>query len=394
MISLTAALIGLSAVFFALAAHPFTTYPLSLRLIARLRPCPIQSGIVPKSVALCVCAYNEEQVIRAKLTNMLELQEVFPNLELLLYVDAATDNTAGIVQEFKDLLTCVVGDMRHGKTYGMNTLLRQTSAEIIVFSDANVIFDRYAIGRLIKPFEDNTVGAVCGHLVYSTNNASATAQAGSTYWRLEEKIKSLESDTGSVMGADGSIFAIRRDLHRPPPPDLIDDMFVSLSILVMGYRVVRVSDAFAYEKSVSRASEEFSRKIRIACQAFNVHRTLRHRLRTMKGLDRYKYVSHKLLRWFTIYFLIGSLCCLSLSIITSGYAMLMYIFLISVILFPILLILSPGEKIAKLRDIFGAFLATGIGIWKSFAGERFQTWSPPASTRDFNAKAGNNSESV
>ena len=394
MISLTAALVGLSAGFFALAVHPFTTYPLSLRLIARLRPCPIRSGLMPKSVALCVCAYNEEQVIRDKVINMLELREVFPKLELLLYIDAATDNTANIVQEFKDSLTYVISGIRYGKTHGMNTLLGQTSAEIIVFSDANVIFDRYAISRLIKPFEDTNVGGVCGHLIYSTNNASATAQAGSAYWQLEEKIKSLESDTGSVMGADGSIFAIRRSLHRPPPSDLIDDMFVSLSILTMGYRVVRVSDAFAYEESVSRASEEFSRKIRIACQAFNVHRVLRHRLRKMKVLDRYKYVSHKLLRWFTIYFFILSLFCFLVGLIVSDYMTLSYFLLLAVTFSLCVLIWFPSVKIAKLRDIFGAFLATGIGILKSLAGERFQTWSPPASTRDFNVKANNNSKSI
>ncbi len=394
MISPTVALVGLSAVLFALAVHPFTTYPLSLSLIARLRPCPIRPGSGPRSVALCVCAYNEGQVIRDKIINMLELREAFPTLELLIYIDAATDNTANIVQEFRDSLTYVVGDARHGKTFGMNTLLSHTSAEVIVFSDANVIFDRDAIGRLIKPFEDITVGAVCGHLIYLANTTSATAQAGSMYWRLEEKIKSLESDTGSVIGADGSIFAIRRNLHRPPPPDLIDDMFVSLSILVMGYRVVRVSDAYAYEESASRASEEFSRKIRIACQAFNVHRILRHRLRKMKILDRYKYFSHKLLRWFTIYFLVGSLVCLSLSAFIHRSAMLKYSFSIFIIFFLFLSTCFPGERAAKLRDIFRAFVATGIGIWKSLAGERFQTWSPPASTRGKNTKASNHNESI
>ena len=371
MISLTAALVGLSVVLFALAVHPFTTYPLSLSLIARLRPRPIRSGIAPKSVALCVCAYNEEQVIRAKIVNMLELQEILPNLELFVYVDAATDNTANVVQEFKDSLTCVVGDIRYGKTFGMNALLCRTSAEIIVFSDANVIFDRYAIGRLIKPFEDVAIGAVCGHLIYSTNNASATAQAGSMYWRLEEKIKALESDTGSVMGADGSIFAIRRDLHRPPPPDLIDDMFVSLSILVMGYRVVRVGDAFAYEKSVSRASEEFSRKIRIACQAFNVHRTLRHRLRKMENLNRYKYFSHKLLRWFTVYFLMGSLCCFLLGIFISKYLILKYFLLASITFFLCLFLWGSKRKDGKTARYFQSvscdrYWYLEISCWRTF----------------------------
>ena len=144
--------------------------------------------------------------------------------------------------------------------------------------DANVVFAPDAVRRLLRPFADPAVGCVCGHLVYTAPDGAAaegggggaTAATGSLYWRLEERIKELESRTGSVMGADGSIFAIRRALHRPPPRDIIDDMYVSLSILCDGHRVVRAGDALAYEATVSRPAEEFRRKIRIACQAFIV----------------------------------------------------------------------------------------------------------------------------
>ncbi len=394
MTFLAAALIGFSIILLALATHPFVTYPLSLRIIARLRPCPIRPGPVPESIALCVCAYNEDQVIRAKIANMVELKEVFPALELYIYVDAATDNTTSIVLEFKEQVKCIVADKRYGKTYGMNTLLEHSSADIVVFSDANVMFDRQAIGRLINPFQDDAVGAVCGHLIYLPENSSATAQTGSAYWRLEEKIKALESETGSVMGADGSIFAIRRSLHRPPPPDLIDDMFVSLSVLIMGYRVVRANDAFAYERSVSRSGEEFHRKIRIACQAFNVHRVLWPCLRKMPALDKYKYISHKLLRWFTIYLLLSSLMCFLFGTLANRYNGLAFSSAVLIILSSGLLVWFPDQRVRKLRDIFGAFLATGIGVWKSLAGERFQTWNPPASARGFSAKSNTKIEST
>src|SRR6185295_2273749 len=112
-----------------------------------------------------------------------------------------------------------------------------------------------------------------------------TAETGSLYWRLEEAIKRLESETGSVMGADGSIFAIRRALHRPPPPDIIDDMYVSLAIACDGHRVVRAGDARAEEESVGRSGEEFRRKVRISCQAFNVHRLLWPRLKRLDAVS-------------------------------------------------------------------------------------------------------------
>lgn len=376
-----------------LAVHPFTTYPLSLRLLSRARPRTLQPRApVPGSVALCVCAYNEEPVIAAKIANMLAMRAALPELDILVYVDAASDRTAEILRR-ADGLRVVVARTRQGKTHGMNTLVGMTSAELIVFSDANVCFAPDALPHLIAPFADPEVGAVCGHLVYTEAGApnagapaasiSATGKTGSRYWRLEERIKALESATGSVMGADGSIFAIRRRLHHAPPPDLIDDMFVSFSVLCGGGRIVRADDALAYEATVSRPGEEFARKIRIACQAFNVHRALWPELRRMPLLDRYKYVSHKLLRWLTIYLLTGAAACLLGGLALVGHGKVAALLLLAV---PALLAVvgrARGGKLAMLRDVLAAFLATGIGVRRSLAGERFQTWNPPASARDF-----------
>ena len=185
----------------------------------------------------------------------------------------------------------------------MNLLASKARAPILIFTDANVSMDLDCVGDFRRHFADPEVGCVCGSLVYTNDGASATASSGSAYWRFEEAIKKLEMESGSMMGADGSVFAIRRSLHKPPPEHIIDDMYVSLTILCSGYRVIQASDALAYEESVVSAREEFRRKIRIACQAFNVHRLLWPQLRKLDGITLYKYVSHKLIRWFTIYLL-------------------------------------------------------------------------------------------
>ncbi len=367
----------------ALAVHPFTTYPLSLKLLARLRPRPVRVGDPPRTAALCVCAYNEEPVIRAKAENMLAMRQAAPGLELLVYVDAATDRTAEILREYEGSIRLVVSPARQGKTHGMNTLVSLTKADLIVFSDANVLFDGQAIPRLLAPFGDPGVGSVCGHLVYTGADGSATAEAGSAYWRLEERIKALESASGSVMGADGSIFAIRRILHRPPPPDLIDDMYTSLSVLCDGARVVRAADALAHEEAVSQAHEEFRRKVRISCQAMNVHRALWPRLRAMPLVDLYKYVSHKLLRWLTIYLLVAG------SVLVLGGLALAGLWVVSATLLAaglgglVVIMWARTGVLATLRDVLGAFLATGVGVWRSLRGDRFQTWNPPASARAY-----------
>ncbi len=367
--------------FLGLAMHPFLTYPLSLRLLSRIRPRPVTRDLACGRVALCVCAYNEEQVIGAKVENMLAAGRAVGNLELLVYVDGATDRTAEILRGYGNKLRLVVSGARLGKTHGMNTLVGMSSADFIVFSDANVSFAPDALPRLLAPFADPQVGCVCGHLIYTRAEGSGTAATGSLYWRLEEAIKTLESATGSVMGADGSIFALRRTVHEAPPPDLIDDMYVSLATLCAGHRIVRAHDAVAYEEAVSRPAEEFRRKIRIACQAFNVHRALWPRLRRMPVLDLYKYVSHKLLRWFSFFFLAASAMSLTAAVMAAQNWWLLGVLLAVGGIVAAALATARRGILATIREVLGAFLATGIGVWRSCRGDRFQTWSPPASAR-------------
>ena len=263
----------------------------------------------------------------------------------------------------------------------MNTLIERSGAELIVFSDANVMFAPDAIPRLLGPFADPGVGCVCGHLIYTGPDNNPTGATGSLYWRLEERIKELESRTGSIMGADGSIFAIRRALHSPPPRDVIDDMYVSLSLLCDGHRVVRAGDALALEALVSRPAEEFRRKVRIGCQAFNVHRMLRSRLRRLGPLNRYKYVSHKLLRWFTGYLLVAAAALLFRRARAGGGVVAARLRPRGACLPRRRRTPAAGGAAACALDVLSAFLATGLGVLRSMRGDRFQTWTPPASAR-------------
>jgi cellulose synthase/poly-beta-1,6-N-acetylglucosamine synthase-like glycosyltransferase len=376
------AFLAVAIVFLVLGLHPFITYPASLILLARLRPRPIRNQTeIANRVALCVAAYNEERVIGAKAENMLAMQNAMPTLDLQIYVDAASDRTAEILAGFGERIRVIVGRERHGKTHGMNTLVAATDADYIVFSDANVMFAPDAIPNLLRPFRDPAVGCVCGHLIYTGADGNATAATGSAYWRLEEAIKELESRTGSTMGADGSIFAIRRALHQAAPPDIIDDMFVSISILCGGHRVVRAADARAYEETVSRPGEEFRRKIRIACQAFNVHRLLWPRLRALSPLDQYKYISHKLLRWLAVYLLgLAGLAAVAGLALMRQWAALAVLLLLGVGLPAAGLAMRSGP-LRKLTDIALAFVATGLGVLRSLRGDRFQVWTPPSSAR-------------
>jgi len=376
----TILLLCLSGLFFLLAIHPFLIYPLTLRLLPK-RPMQPQMAPAPLTYAICMCAYNERAVIEQKAENLRSLQKAIPGLQVYIYIDAASDGTAEALEPYKNDFFIHVSPERHGKTYGMNLLVAQATADIIIFTDANVMLDVASIPALARYYADPQVGCVCGHLIYVNGEGTATAANGTLYWRLEEHIKQLECETGSVMGADGSIFSVRRALHRPPPPDIIDDMFVSFSVLCDGARIVRAPDVIAYEESVTVASEEFRRKVRIACQAFNVHRLMWPRLRQLPALDLYKYISHKLLRWFVLLWLVLAALCFELALLWAGYVWV-------ALALPFLggIVLWGGYKlrlplIPQIVDILTAFLGAALGVWRSIKGERFQTWALAQSIR-------------
>jgi cellulose synthase/poly-beta-1,6-N-acetylglucosamine synthase-like glycosyltransferase len=376
-------LAALGCVFLLLALHPFTSYPISLSILSRHVP-SLTAGVGPyvPTVTICTCAYNEANVIEAKIQNLLALRARYPSLRISIYVDGSSDGTAEIVSRYSDRIYAEIGSERHGKTYGMNRLVAGSDSDLIVFTDANVLLADDAIERLTQHFRDPDVGCVCGNLLYTNSDDSVTAATGSLYWRLEQFIKKKESALGAVMGADGSIFAIRRALHQAPPDHIIDDMFVSFQILCGGSKVIQVDDVRAFEKSVSAASEELRRKVRIACQAFNVHRLIWRDIRRNFGVRRmYMYISHKFLRWFSIYFLVLAFLSILMALIVAHLVWIaLTIFLGSVGLVCVgvrwkVPILSP------VVDILTALYGAGAGVFQSLLGHRYQTWQPASSIR-------------
>lgn len=376
-------LLTLSVLCLLLAAHPFFTYPASLWLLARrprFRP-PVHARPKPLRFAVCMCAYNEEAVIEAKVRNLLALRTGHPSLRIHVYVDASSDRTAALLEPWRDQIDLLIATERHGKTHGMNLLAARADADVLVFTDANVMLDEFCLDDLQRHFADPAVGCVCGNLTYTNGDSSITAATGSAYWRFEETLKRLETRCGSAMGADGSIFAVRRALRRAPPDHIIDDMFVSLMVLIEGHRVVQARDACAWEASATRAADEFARKVRIACQAFNVHRLLWPQLRRLDALTLYMYVSHKLLRWLCIWLLALALLCALGAAALTGHLLAA---LTGAITVAVLLLLAHRRQVrpfAQMIDLLIALSGAGLGVWRSLRGERFQTWSPAASVR-------------
>ncbi len=371
--------IGLSVAFLLLSIHPFVTYPLSLMLVRRRQAQPVAATPLP-TFAICVCAYNEERTIAEKARNMIAVAEAVPHCELFVYVDGASDRTLERLEPFRDRINVVAAEVRRGKSHGMNVLVDRCTADIVVFTDANVELDLSVLPEIAPWFSDPAVGCVCGHLVYSNPDESAMSSSGSLYWRIEEAIKQLESDAYSVVGADGSLFAIRRSAHHVVPDDIIDDFYISMKILIDGMRVVRAPHALAFEKSATSTYDEFRRKIRIACQAFNVHRLIWPEIWPRPALA-YCYVSHRLLKWVIGYnLLLAGLFFLLAMLAVFPPAPVLGVLLIAVAAFALLVAAKFGPAL-KTQAMLLSFAGTAWGVWRSVRGDRFQTWTPTPSAR-------------
>ena len=356
--------------------YPYLLYPLLLGLAPRR---PVHPAPVDLRPSLLFCAHNEAESLPAKLDNLRQLKVRHPGLEVLAYDDGSSDGTFELLSGASDLLTLVRGPGRTGKAAGMKRLAAMASGDVLVFTDANVLLAPDAIAKLLPYYGDPSVGGLCGQLRYlDEDGASATAQVGSAYWRLDERLRSLESATGNVMGADGSIFSVRRDLYPTFPDSVLDDLTVSMSVLFQGKRLIKAADVVAFERSVSDRREELRRKMRIGARAYHTHLYLRDQLRRMSWLDRFKYFSRKQLRWFGgIFLALALLFALAALSLASAPAALLALLVAAAAAGASRL--SSGGALARAWQIVEAIFATLAGVLQGMRGKTATTWAPAKS---------------
>lgn len=360
-----------------LVLYPYAIYPLILKILPNY---PVARDPGHRcSATLVFCAYNEGNAMPEKLSNIEALKARYPNLEVLAFDDGSADNTCEQMLDRPELLTVIQGGGRNGKAYGMKRLAAQAKGDIMIFTDANVLLDEDAIDNLMAWYADPEVGGICGTLKYVGAKDSTTASVGGAYWRLEEQLKTEESRTGNVMGADGSIFSLRRALYPEFPDTVLDDLTVSMAAVFAKKRLLKVEDVVAYERLVAARGEEFSRKVRISARAFHTHMYLRPQLAEMCGTDKFKYISRKMVRWFGgLFLLLGALFGLiSATLIAPVLGLFGLAFLV------IAVVVAPRVKsgpISTITEIVLALMATLMGVTRAIRGQTFVTWAP-AKTR-------------
>ncbi len=288
-----------------LLVYPYVFYPPLIRFLANRYPLPEGEGEgqqeVP-SVTLIISAYNEAAVIRERLENTLSLDYPPERLQIMVVSDASEDDTDEIVREFASRdprIRLLRQEQRCGKSAGLNRAVAEVESDLLVFSDANAMYEPAALKELVRPFSDPDVGYVVGAQRYRSEGASESQASEGLYWRLELWLKQQESRFCGVVGGDGAIYALRRKLFVPLEEDDLSDFVNPLHAVAQGCRGVFNPAATCWEEAGESFDQEFRRKRRI------VNRSWRAVTRYIGRLDPvrdarflFALVSHKVLRWY------------------------------------------------------------------------------------------------
>lgn len=367
----------------------YLAYPAVLKVLGHMvegyRLPEREPGTWPR-LTILVPAYNEEGVIGDKLESLLSLDYPEKRREILVVSDASTDRTDEIVREYADRGVKLVRlEERGGKTAAENAAGEHAAGEIVVNSDATVRILPGSLKRLVRAFQDPTVGVASGRDVSVFPGEDETANPGeSGYVGYEMWVRSLETRLGGIVGASGCFFAIRAELFRTLVPEALSRDFASAMIARLnGYRSVSVDNARCLVPRTGSLTSEFRRKVRTMARGLETlwaYRTLLNPFRYGRFAAMLWF--HKLGRWFAS---------LALPLVVPGVILLAVDAGVSGSLLAVLLAVAAASTYLSVRwsergdapspvagwGYLGLSAAAGVIAWsKALRGEKKATWEP------------------
>lgn len=283
---------------------PLLLYPIALFSLSRFRP-RRPTGAATPSATLVISAYNESTVIGEKIANALSQDYPAHLLDIIVISDASDDRTDDVVKRLcSDRIRLFRQETRLGKSAGLTRFCQEARGEILIFTDANSIFQVDATANLLRDFDDDKVGYTVGRQLYHDYDEHSSATSEKFYWSLELMLKQWESRVSSVVGADGAIFAIRKSLFEPMLAEDINDFLLPLKAVVKGYKGVFESEAVCYERAAPDFESEFRRKFRIVNRSLLAVAKVPQALNPFRvGVFALQVLCHKVLRWLSPVFL-------------------------------------------------------------------------------------------
>jgi len=356
-------------------------YPLLLRYLPK-KPLSMTSLTTLPKVTVLIPAFNESKVIEGTIQNKFA-QDYPPELiEVIVISDESEDGTDEIVTNLaitEERLKLIRQVPRQGKTAGLNLAMQQAQGEIIIFSDANSHYDTHAIKELVNCFSDPQVGYVTGKMVYVNSDGSLIGDGCSAYMKYENYMRALETQVDSVVGVDGGVDAIRKELYQPMNADQLPDFVLPLKVVTQGKRVIYCESALLNEESLSNSQSEFRMRVRVSLRAYWAMKDMKHLFNPFNfGLFSLQLISHKLLRYLAFIPLLLAFVSNGFLTYNSFYSLT---FLIQIIFYAGAAFVSLNDgtnnRWLGLANYFCLInIASAMAFLKFIKGEKIVLWKP------------------
>src|SRR5581483_7154268 len=332
-----------------LVAYIYVGYPLALKLYCGWRTAGFESEVPttprtalltpPPTISIVLAARNEGARLAARLDNLLSLDYPARQREIIVVSDGSTDETLDVLARYsRDVVAIAVPPS--GKALALNAGVARATGDVLVFADARQAFAPDALRELVAPLADPRIGGVTGELLLDAESPcrragrdrraaerrararagvddrrieerrrtlrSTIADGAGLYWKYEKQLRRLESAVDSTLGATGAIYAIRRSLFRPLPPDtILDDVLTPMRVVLQGYRVVFNERAKAFDRAAADADAETRRKVRTLAGNYQILALEPRLLVPIVNRVWLQYLSHKLGRLAVPYTLLA-----------------------------------------------------------------------------------------
>ena len=375
--------LALALLCYTLVVYPALMAVAGLVELGRRRRDDSVTGILPR-VALIIPAHDEEEVLEQKLENAKAIDYPADQLEIVVGDDASTDRTVEIAHGFESRGVRVLEfKERRGKASVLNDAVKATSGEVLCLCDANVMFRPDALRRLVGRLSDPRVGAVSGD-VRLASKESNFGVGEALFYRLERATQLGESRIGSMIGVDGGMYAVRRELFRPLPPDtILDDFVTTMRVIRQGRRVVYEPEAVATENGTPFARQESRRRVRVTAGA--VQSIFRRELPSLwQPVEFWQYVSHRLLRWGSpiwLAVLLGSSVILSNNRMMYRVALAAQLLLYTLAVFGVFSLRFRRSRLGRVTFYFVmSHAAMAVGLVKGLLNLQPVAWDRPERT--------------
>ncbi len=373
-------------------AYSYLLYPELLRIWSKGKHLkPPQSAAELPEVTVIFAAYNEEAVIDKKLQSIVDSD--YPAEKLFVHVgsDASTDSTDEILQKWAEKNPRITWKRlagRTGKAQIINQLAEESATEILVPTDANIVFHAQTISNLVRWFSNDEIDIVGSNIVYMSPPDKGIAKQEDYYLNRENRIKTYESILyGTAMGIEGGCYAIRRSAFRSIPKNyFMEDFFQSMQVLQRNKKVLVDENSVVYEDVSTDIREEYKRKTRISIGNFQNLKHFSGVLIKQTFPLGFVFFSHKVLRWITPFFLIIMFFS-ALQLAFSGS--MFFQWLTTIAMTWMLLTLMHAKSMIKLsrKLAFAAhFLYMNIALFHGFIifnkGIQSNVWQPTKRNQD------------